>query len=121
MMHNVRSPEQPAFVAGTVEPVIGEVFRKKQNGPGPPLIADVEDGEAMNGGIRSKHQRLAYHAEQHTASAYGQAGGSVLELVEIAVHDRVKHHFKQQKRDEARNGQVDEIGNLRHTESALLH
>src|SRR5438445_271987 len=120
MMDHVQSPEQAAFVAGAMEHIISKVFRKKQNGPGPPLISDIEDGEAMNGGISRKDQRLADHAQQHAAGAHDQAGGSVLELIEIAAHDRVKHHLKQQKCDKARDGQVDEIGYLRHAKSALL-
>src|SRR5689334_23810375 len=114
MMHHMRSPEQPAFMAGAVKPVIGKVFGKKQNRPGPPLIADVEDGEAMDSCISRKHQSLVNHAEQHIAGTHGETGSSVLELVKIATHECVKHHLKQKKRDKAGDGQVDEIGHLRH-------
>ncbi len=78
------------------------------------MISDIEDGEAMDRGISRKHQRLVDHAKKHAPGTHGQAGGGVLELVEIAAHHRVKHHLQQQERDKAGNGQVNEIGNLRH-------
>src|ERR1041385_5958324 len=114
MMHHMRSPEKPAFMAGAMKPVIREVFSKKQNGPGPPLIPNVEDGEAMDRAISRKHQRLVDHAKDYAACTHGEAGGSVLELVKIPTHHRIKYHLQQQKRDKTGDGQVDEIGNLRH-------
>src|ERR1051326_180794 len=114
MMHHMRSPEKPALMAGAMKPVIREVFSKKQNGPGPPLIPNVEDGEAMDRAISRKHQRLVDHTKDYAPCAHGEAGGSVLELVKIPTHHRIKYHLQQQKRYEAGNGQVDEVGNLRH-------
>src|SRR6185312_7274951 len=120
MMHHMRCPEKPALMAGAVKPVICEVFSKKQNAPRPPLISNVEDSEAMDCTISRKHQCFVDHAKDYASRTHCQTGCSVLELVEITAHHRIKHHFQQQKRDEAWNGQVDEIGYLRHEISSAL-
>src|SRR5262249_43244475 len=110
----VRSPEQTAFMANAVEPVVSKVFGEKQNCPGPPLISDLENGKAVNGRVCTEDERFAHNTKQHVSQTHAEAGGGVFELVEIAAHRGVENDFQQQKGDEAGDRQIDEIGNLRH-------
>src|SRR5215472_692964 len=114
MMDDVRGPEQSAFVADAMEPVVGKILSKKQNSPGPPLVSNLENGKAVDRGICAEHQRLAYDTDQHVAGAHTEAGRGVLEPIEIAAHHGVKHDLQQKKGDEAGDRQINEIRNLRH-------
>src|SRR5262245_24404265 len=81
MVDDMRSPEEPAFMADAVKPVVGEIFCKEYDGPGPPLIADVENGKAVDRGICAEYQRLADDADEHVTRSHAERGRSVLELV----------------------------------------
>ncbi len=51
VMDHVRSPEETAFMAAAMKHVISKIFGEEQQQPGPPLVSDMEDGEAMDEAI----------------------------------------------------------------------
>ncbi len=77
MMDYMRSPEKTAFMATAMEDVVGEIFGEEQEHPGPPLVSDMEDGEAMDEAIAGEQQDLGEETDDHVADAHGKAGGRV--------------------------------------------
>ena len=77
MMDYMRRPEKTAFMTAAMKYVVGEIFGEEQQHPGPPLVSDIEDGEAMNEAIADEQQDLREETDNHVADAHSQAGGRV--------------------------------------------
>src|SRR5690348_11428599 len=93
MMDHMRGPEEPALVAGPVEPVVAEIIGGKEQKPRPPLITDFEDRESMDGSECSERNRLGSYSDQHLANAHRQAGSRALDLVQFATHHRIADYL----------------------------
>ena len=95
-MHNVRSPEEPASVAGAVEPIIAEVVSEERQHPCPPLIADRKDSKLVHPGENGEDHSLGQQTNHDVADAHREAGGRVFGLVKIAAHPGVRDSFHHQ-------------------------
>src|SRR5215469_18497241 len=100
MMHNVRGPEETAFVADAMEPVVVELVPQKEQDPGPPRKADGEQRETMEIGQQRKLYGLGEQIDDDIADAHGQAGGGVVEFVDVALDERGGNGFGHQQSDE---------------------
>src|ERR1700674_1665301 len=78
MMHDVRCPEETAFVADAVEPVVAEFIAEKEQDPGPRLKADREKRETMQPGQDGELYGLGEQVDEYISEAHGDAGGGIL-------------------------------------------
>jgi hypothetical protein len=108
-MHDVRGPEEAAFVAHAVIPVIAEFITEKEQAPGPPLIADVKDGKTMQPGESSELEQLGGEFRDETAQTHADAGGRILQLIDFTLHDGASDRFQDDERNEGRNRELDEV------------
>lgn len=106
-------------MAGAVEPVVAEIVSEEDQHPGPPVPSDMKERELIDDSENAQHHGLGAQPDDHVADAHGERGSRVLELVEVASHHRIGDGLKHQQKDETWNGQVDQIGNLRHQEISV--
>src|ERR1700730_6417984 len=110
MMDEVRGPEEPALLADAVEPVVAELVAEKEKDPSPPLVANVENGEAVKKSQDLEEDDFREEVDEYVAEAHGDAGCGVLEFVEIAAQDRASDGFRDHQQNERGDGQVDQVG-----------
>src|SRR5438046_9302003 len=115
MMDHMRGPEQPALVADAVEPVVGKVIGEKEQKPGPPLIADFEDCEAMDGSEHSKSYCLGGNSDEDIADAHCQTGSRVLDVVQLATHHGIADYLHDQQNQEGGNCELNQIRHVPET------
>src|SRR5208282_964257 len=97
VVHDVRSPEETALVADAVKPVVAELIPEKKQEPSPPLVANGEDGETVEVSENGKLNELGEEIHQDVTDAQGDAGGGVLEFIEVAMKNRGRHGFQNHK------------------------
>src|SRR5579883_917008 len=110
MMHDVRCPEEAAFMAGAVRDVVAEIVGEEERNPGPPLVANVENSKPMYEGVKAEDEQFCCEANNHIANTHGEAGCCVLELEQIAVHPPCGDCFEQKQEKETRNRELNQVG-----------
>jgi hypothetical protein len=103
-----------AGVADSVEPVIAEIVRKKDQHPRPPLIPDVKDCEAVQHGENGKLHCFREQINGKITDAHGETGCGVLDFIEVAAHDRVGDGLQRYQQHERWNRKDNQVGHLLH-------
>ena len=83
------------------------------------MPSDMKERELVDEGEDAQHHGFCAQPDDHVADSHGQRGSGVLELVEVTAHDCIRNGLKHQQKDETRDSQVDQIGNLRHQEISV--
>jgi len=96
-------------VAHAVEPVVAEFIAKEEQKPGPPRKTNGEDGEAVQVAENLKLQRFGEKFRSNVAEALGDAGGSIRDLINFAMHDRARNGFGGQQKAKGRNREVNQV------------
>src|SRR6516164_696861 len=109
MVNDVGSPEEAAFMAGAVEPVITEFIAEKEQDPRPPRKADRKNREAMQ--VREGRELDNFGEQIHSdiAEAHGDAGGRVLQLINLPVHDGTGDGFDNHECNESGDREVNQV------------
>jgi len=108
-VYDVRCPEQAAFMAHSMEPVVAEFIREKEQHPYPPLQAQSEYPEAIEQTKNHKLHCLGDEAHSHAPQPHSDAGGRIFDLVEIAPHDGVRNCLGQHQQYKYRDRQMDQV------------
>ena len=104
MVDDVAGPVEADVVAETVEPVIGEVVRKKTKHPYPPESGvEGEDAELVNEIVNEVDDAFDEKADEYIAKAHGDAAGGVLGFVKIAVVPGGEDPFSKQQQHKTRD------------------
>ena len=102
-MYDMRCPEQAAFMAHSVEPVVAEFIREKEQHPQPPLVAEGEDPKAIEQTKNRQLHSFCDEAHSHAPQSHGDAGGRILDLIQITAHAGVRNRLGPQEQYKCRN------------------
>lgn len=120
MVNDVEVPEQPGFMADTVEPIVSEVVDEKENGPRPPCISwKLIRGE----GVRERIERTDEDTEKSTESHADETYQNVVPRIAGEVRrgvtpSRVPGLYRDQRREDGYRN--DDGIELQHNENILI-
>ena len=110
MVNYVRSPKQAAGMAGTVIPVISAVVSEEGQQPGPPLIADVEEREAVKQRKDRELRPLGHGVDEDIANAHADIGSRIPHFIKVTPHEGVSDYLQSHKEYESWNSEVNQVG-----------
>src|SRR3954452_12515010 len=116
MMHYVRRPPKAAFMTGPMKAVIADLVSEEAQHPRPPDVSNIEYRELVQEGEYRKHHGLREQVHHYVSDPHRQAGGSVLELVEIATQSSRRDRFCHEQ-DKKTGNRVDD--QVRHDWTAI--
>ena len=100
-------------MARTVIPIISKIVGEKGQQPSPPLIADVEEHEAVKEGKDGELHHFGYGVDEDIADAHGDIGGRIFDFIEVTPHESIGDHLQSQKDQESWDSEINKVRHLR--------
>jgi len=95
-----------------VIPIISKIVGEKGQQPTPPLIADVEQREAVKEGKGGELHRFGYGVDEDIADPHGDIGGRIFDSIEVTPHESIGDYFQSQKDQESWDSKVNKVRHL---------